>query len=1231
MRRATSHACLALAALALSGCGAATRMEREAAADLACAERAYLADGDLDRAERCLERALAHGAGSAEASFLAADLLDATGRPAEALPHYLETLEIAHREGGNDAVAEASAMAVVAIRDRVEGFAAVFDGLMERLGDRAGRLPPQAWFQLRNLALGLALRSGKGDLEQLARRAGCVDRWQLAGPFGSRVWERFDRPHALESGGPWPASVDLGPGRGTSRVREGGVAVPCAVAIGDPRLGFEGVGYARTVVPLDRPRRVLFRLETGGAARVRIGGSEVFFREPRSGWPPIASWFAVRLPAGNNEIVITVADPTSSPSFSLHALDATGEPLPAATSPEPIPTAAPSAPLPIRSAPGGPTSTHARLRIALWNGDRDDSAALLEELTDGAAQQAPILLQAAAEALSADPSLPGESSYELARALMEQALDTEPRLWQARRFLSRHEEMEGRPHEAFALLTAGRDLVPDEPALVDELAELVAGAGWRAESIAAVGELERLLPTACRTLSWKLVLARQRSDFEGALAIAEQLARCDAGSTALAEELTRRQRFDDALAEYRRIAGRQEDNAAALSDVAGAAVAAGRRSAAVEPLAQALEQVPGSAATREALADAMLAGGRREEALDLIDRGLAELPGSDPALLRARAAIRGEPLFAALRIDGAAVVRRYREQDPGYDTAAVWVLDRSVSLVGRDGSRVELIHSIVHLKTDEALEKHGEFSIPADALLLTGRTIKQDGRTLEPEEIANKPSVSFPDLMPGDFIEIEYAVFHPGSPLFPGGFDTGRFYFQDFETAFHRSEILVIAPAEMNLQIDPRGECPAPTERRLGDLRSLTWRARGLLPRALEPLSPVAREYLPSIRVAAAADWGEVTSRIRDMLEDLERPCPQLTDAAEDALLGIAPEDHAARRRALYHWVMEHVEESGDLFEQACHVAVRKAGSRARLFVALLEAVGYSGRLAMVREAGEDETESQVPSLAYLDRVAVRVEGDGWVSLEQEGAPYGYLPPELRRSQARFFDDGAETRTDGGSVPIDRQVVAADIDLRPDGSATAVIREELTGVMAAGWRQEFREIPGAEIEKVFEESYLGSAVAGAALTSLHLEGLDDPEAPLTIHYEIEVAQLGKREGQQFRVAVPFPITLVERIGALPARTTPAVLASRIEKTVAATIAIPRGYRASAREAEGSVRSAWGEASKSIDTSGEVVRARYEARLEADRVAPKSYVEFLSFARELDRLTALEFDVTPVNP
>ena len=134
------------------------------------------------------------------------------------------------------------------------------------------------------------------------------------------------------------------------------------------------------------------------------------------------------------------------------------------------------------------------------------------------------------------------------------------------------------------------------------------------------------------------------------------------------------------------------------------------------------------------------------------------------------------------------------------------VLDRTVTRVFPTGARLTLTHNIIRVQDKDAIDKFGEVQIPADADVLTLRAIKADGTTREPEELAEKETISVPDLEPGDYVEFEYV--DPASPpgAFPRGFLAERFFFRSYDAPLYRSEYVVAAPPEMKLQVDRRGE-----------------------------------------------------------------------------------------------------------------------------------------------------------------------------------------------------------------------------------------------------------------------------------------------------------------------------------------------------------------------------------------------------------------------------------------
>ncbi|MCP4605974.1 MAG: DUF3857 domain-containing protein [Proteobacteria bacterium] len=1225
-----------------SACGSLRPAAEHAEKIVAPCSKAYIELGHTDEALHCLEQLANTESPSIRASFLLADLLDEIGNPAAALPYYFKVIELAHKHGGAPEETIAASMGIVAIRDRIEGFKDKFKKFMSELGDDLGRLPDdpgrlprEARFQLQNLSLGLARRAGQtDDAAKAVEHAGCLVHWRVAGPLGPFTWTEFDKAETPFSDLSSNMSVDLGPGRGLSPVRTV-TSNTCFVTIKNPAMSLEGVTWSRTAIALSDSKTVFFRLHTNSAAVVYAGGKEIFRRDPRRAWPSAVSWFSATLPAGATVITVMLAAQNVAPSFSMTAVDKLGSPAFISQNPEMIASGKPINSSSVESAAdtihphpqSRPIATYAQFKIALWWDDIELAFELADKLLSRNDDPAPILLVALAEATGADPSLPGEVAYEQARALDEQALKKETRLWRSRVNLADREFSEERTQETIEILNNGIELSPEEPVIRRRLVNILATQGWLAEASDSMHGLEQLLPTSCNTLEWKLSLARQQVDLVEARKLAEKLNNCDTSSPALAEELARLQDWDRALAERRRLAERESTSASLAFDVFEAASARSDLQEAIRAGKHALEYAQTDESIRFTLADAMAASGDPVGARKIIENGLSLAQSPRSSLASALASLERRGLLAEFRVNGPAVLKIYEAEQHEYDTSAVFVLDRAVHIVDPDGGTAMLVHTITHLLSDEAVEQHGELSLPRGAILLTARTIKSDGRILEPEEIGGKPTFSLPDLKPGDFIEIEYVLYSFPNQIYPGGFDTERFYFQDFQTAFHHSEIVVAAPDGMVIVDDPRGSCPPRVERSTGNLRVYSWKAKGVLPYPSEPLSPNATEYLPSIRVTARATWANTLQRMRELLADKDRPSRHIDRALSEATAGIPVDNHSERRLAIYNWVMEKIEPEDDMFEHASHIVVRKAGNRIRAFMAVMSAAGYPSRLALVKPSGADESLERAPQMRNYSELTVLVPEDGFVSLDQEQAPYGYLPPELRFRPAILVDNGERIETSGGAVPFDSQEIEVVFTLEADGTAIGTVREKLTGVLAARWRSEFKRYPKLEMERRFQEIYLSAEIRGAKLKSLVIKGLDSPGKILILEYAVEVPGFARVAGNESVIEIPFPITLVKQIGGLPARATPLVLASRIQKKISASIALPKGSRTKVLYAgQKFVKSNWGNAKRWHTNNGLKIQIGYEAHLTADRINPRDYPAFLAFAQSIDRLSNLELSV-----
>lgn len=1197
----------------------------------------FFNEADMEKTLVSLERFLETENENTSALFLLADILDMMGQPDRALPLYLKVIRIAQarEEASGEEEAIASAMAIVAIRDRVANFHNVFLDSLHSINFSAGNLPPEAWFQLMNLYLGGARRTGDSAAARRAvTLAGCITQWQAVGPLGPYVWKDFDNaplPSLREEGeakdsSVWPATLDAGPGRGMVKSREVDTDT-CFVSLQNPTLPPGGKTWARTTVALGAAQRVRFRLQTHDGARVFVGGKELLVIDPRKAFWPKVHWFEAHLPAGATDITVMLATDSSAPGFALAAMGPAGQRAWTKSDPSiPAVGIAEEYKPTKEKAPDHAIGKYAAIKRFLWWDHAQKATDLLREISPLETVTSPALLLALSEALQVDESLPYELAFERSRSLEAKALEREPRLWQARIHLADRKADDDLFLEAVEILKKGIELSPNEPKLYSRLASLFLNRGFWHEAETAIHSLEKIVPGACDTWRYKLALDRENHQLQAIRDSATSLVACDSSSTALAEELSRTYQFDLAIKERQRLAQDDRRSVGKAYDLYRALLAKGESDKALDQLVAAREIDPFDPDLIFSLVDMLAARGERGKALSVLTEAEKIKPELYSNILDAKSLLQNSKMFEEFRVNGLKTIDSYRSEKQSYDTASVFVLDRAVYMVSPWGSLTTIVHTITHLRTDEAIEQLGEFELPEDAKLLTARTIKPDGRILEPEDIERKDTFSFPDLEPDDMIETEYLTFAPRNQLFPGGFDTERFYFQNYDTAFHLSEMIAIVPKSMDVVVDGRGNHP-PTQKRVDNGNNIfEWRATDVLPHLREPLSPSAKEFLPSIRLTSRASWSNLLYRIRDLLADKNRESPTIRNALTAATRGLGKHEHRLRKASIYRWVQENIRPDGNLFEQGSHIIARRNGHTARAFMALLRAAGYSCDLALVKPQGADEHADKIPDLGEFDEIVVKVKDDGFISLLDPYAPYGYLPAAIRKRPAVLISSGERTMTGGGIIPVDTQQIRLDLTLRTNESAQGTVTETLNGTLASHFREEFENAPELDRNRLFESQYLSKEIPGAKLKNLTIQNETDPQKPLILIYEIEILHFGVTEGNTRRLKVPFTITLAKQVGGLAKRQTPLVLASHISKEVEATIRLPRSVSVVASpssERPQKFRSPFGEARSWVDVSPKEVTMGYRAKLHVDRIEQKLYDAFLDFAEKIDALSGLE--------
>ncbi len=1229
---------IAIAALlALSACATARapldRPEGDAAARGASARElaragldALVLRSDAATAERRLAEAVRRDGGDPWARYGSALLAQRRLDDAAEAAHLVALI----------AAAPSHPLAVVAAR-RLHDLASLAPSLAQAvlagLAPVQPRLASEAALRVRNTRARAAEALGDtANVRRLRAETGSLAAVTLAGPFGALAALDLDTPYPPELG-PLPETAPA-PG-GLPSVPARPVATPDGKVLlqGEPAGG--DIHYLAADAVLARGGDYLLALASPGSLRAFIDGVPIAERRAYAGFPALSQLVPLRLGPGRHRVLLKLARGNGGGLLAVDLARADGAPSDATF--VPASPGAPAAPvragaLPPRlpgaveraralEAEAGPVTARLVAAQDAADFDREVAKALAEEALARAPGSAP-LLALRAELRQDDPTLAERIARSRAAADLDLALAADPGYAAAR--LARAE-----------LARAG-DRLDDATALLDRLSEedaarsraLLArarlaqtrGLAERAERFA---EEARRRDGDCAALSLLLDLASQRDAVARQDELVAALARCPGGRERVVTHRRRRGDLPGALAlasEIVRADPARLDARLVRSDLLAAS---GDPQAAADDLAELARTWPREPRLPRRRAEYLDAAGDAKAAQAA--RALALLlDASDLGLRRALAVEDGHEPLDELDEDGARTLAAYRASGRGRATSSVTVLDLGAIEAHPGGAYTERIHSLVEARDERAVDRLGEVAVPDGAQLIEARTVKKDGRVLEPEQpLGDKRTLSLTGLEPGDFAEWAWLRTVPArGPAVPG-FAADAFYFRADEPLW-RSVYAAAAARDLPLSVDAH-HLPAPEVKEEGG-RQVVRVVREEVPPVLpEPNAPAEAEYLPFVQVGAGASTEALARAIADGALEPCRPSLEVRAlAAEIAASVPAPQRGTdALPRAAYRRVHELILGQGGSFaEPAGAVLSRGRGSRTVLLKSLLDALGVRSRLALVRDFGRDPAPYRFARPDLYSYVVLRVEHGGavaWIDPTIRGAPYGSLPAALRDAEAIVLPAPGEraevTRTppdDGSERRRTRLAIAVD----GEGNATVEGAEEYRGVEAAGLRDAIEKIDGRARRQAMEQT-LARTFRSPSLLDLQVDGERALEAPMTLRWRARVEGWARLEAGRAVVEAPlFPARLGARFLQRAVRERPLLVASDERSTTELVVVLPPGWSPAPSTPPPVTSPHGGYRREERGEAGRLLRTdHYDLR--RGRVAPADYSAFAGFARAVD--------------
>ncbi len=957
-------------------------------------------------------------------------------------------------------------------------------------------------------------RAGDRDAQDaMATRLNCLTEWKAVGPFGPYTNLSFDQRLPPEGRtGPLAGEFDLRPGAEDQGPFEG-EAHGCQVVFTNEEHAAPGSTIVETFVDVERGGPHLLRVDTTASFRLYVDGEPAVVVDRRTELGPSYAFVPLQLDAGRHEIELKLTTRARAPALVV-ALDWPGrlgsgyDPLRGVAIPEPTTPA--ELVIAARSLNGRGDGVHAAAMVGMGDGGPLASAAMLVQKID---------------LLGGDPFFPDDKRQGIQTLLYQRAYERDPQaLYPAIREVLRQED----PNAVFQGFTDLSQRFPDVVELRYIHAELLGQRGRTTEAEAELREIRADFPNECAPIARLRTLLAEGSRVDEANALVDDLVACDATSSVRFELLLEQRHWDAAAEELARLEPFLEADVLRGQRLR-LAIQRGDEETEDRIRGEIMAEAPESRSTITRKVDLALAAGQRGRALQLLDAAAERDPNRMEGLRNLRRDLTGRDDMEAFRIDGAEVLQRYEDEgDPYPDAPQVLVLDYMVTRIYPDGSARHLVHQITRVQSEEAKDRLGQYS--PRGRMLTLRTIKPDGRRLEPERIAGVDSIPLTDLAVGDYVEEEYI--RTEGPRLNGGFLFPGWSFDSPIQPFHHSEMIAVVPEGVELTVETTGPAPAGTEERRGGERIVRWLMQNVPIVEPEPDTVPLPHTRPTLRFGWKAGWEPHFEAEYDFLLDRSPSHPIATGVCRAIVEGAENREQAVGR--VVTWVHDQIEPGEGWGSMAPAMLIAGQGHQTRLAQYLLNECGIPAQLALVRGLHERQPGELVDG-SLFDSAVLVVESEGGgaplvVSVGNRDGSWRWIPPGLRGQQAVVLADGFPRITVPDSGPTtDARRFRVGVTMGQGGAATLQVAEQHSGLAGATWRQTFRRVPEAELDRLMRENYVGRVFPGAQVTSLEIPNPAAREQPLQIDYTAEVPRFGRPTGSGVLVPNVFAVNLAQAL------------------------------------------------------------------------------------------------------
>lgn len=678
--------------------------------------------------------------------------------------------------------------------------------------------------------------------------------------------------------------------------------------------------------------------------------------------------------------------------------------------------------------------------------------------------------------------------------------------------------------------------------------------------------------------------------------------------------------------------------------VAGIYDALGRDDLALATYRDATAIAPEASNIYVAYGRALLHAQQSNAAIEALQKALLLKP-QDAETRELLESIKPEPRADEAYALASAEVLKRRTSDHKYPYSILQ--DLTVKTVFENGLGSTFRQLAVQINDDEGARRFRTHSFQYDpdsqhVDLRLSRVYRKDGRELESvrtyEQQLGEPwyrvyydtravVVVFPDLEPGDVVEVRYRVDDVAHRNLFADYFGDLHLWQDFVPIAHK-EYVLITPEARSIFTNDKSFAGLAHDRKVVNKRRIDRYVANDIPALVaEDGMPGITEESPYLHVSTYSTWQDVGRWYWGLIKDQLYADQALKKTVAEITAGATTTKDRVIR--VHDWVLRHTRYVG--LEFGIHgflpyrvplIVQRGFGDckdKASLMYTMLREAGVDARVVLVRTRRNGAIDGEPASLAVFDHAITYVpELDMYLDGTAEHSGTTELPTEDQGVTVLLVGpDGAELRkTPVLTAEQNQRTRTLAVQLEADGSAHVNGAEEVRGADAAGYR-DYYQSEGTRSER-FERN-LGGIYPGVELLDQRFEELHELEQPVRYSYKIRVPRFGLWDGSELRFSPSALGDLVRNMARSPTRLQPLDLASSSGYVEERQVTLPRGMRLTAMPEGGEVSSAWGKLTLHYAAERGVVKVRTEFWLTRARVAPKEYPDFRRWVEAADQL------------